>query len=538
MIVMLILIILIGVAASYIATSGITKPINNLKNIISELSRGELPVVAPTRRGDEIGEMTNAIAAMSENLNIKAEFARQTGEGNYITGFEMLSKKDILGLALVQMRNNLKNNAEEDDGRSWLNIGLNKVGDLLRLSEGNNGQMNVKIINFLTEYIGAQTGALFIVNEHTPNVIELVAGYAIEVNVIAPKRVNFGNGLTGQSAVEKKTLLFNNMPDGVMKILSAFGELSPKNLIVVPMVFENEVKGVIEFAGADAFTDLQKEFLEITSRNMAVTVDLIARKKKTENLLNESRELNEKLKLNEIELKAANEELSTFIYRASHDLRGPLSTILGLADVSTYEQIDTKGAEYLKMIGERANQLDKILLLLLKTISIKDAKLKVDRINFNTMFRVMTDNFKKKDEPDKIKFITKIEVDKPFYSDFEVLYYALFNIVENAVKFQKPDLPESYVLIEVNKYHNGLKLCISDNGIGMKKEVQSKIFEMFYKGKSKESGFGLGLYVAKKAVTKLKGTIEFRSEEGNGTFVTIYLPSLVETEKLVEVEAA
>lgn len=534
MIIMLALILIIGTIASYLATRSITKPFKGLKNIIVSLSKGEIPIINPTRRQDEIGEMTNAIAAMTESISLKAEFATETGIGNYNKDFKLLSNKDILGLALIQMRDNLHRVAKEDAGRNWLNTGLAKVSELLRINNDDESQMYANIINFLSEYVEGYCGAIFVLKNENQNeaCLEMVAGFAMEFNNVDRKKLKPGEGLTGQAVIQKKTIIMDNIPAGFMKISSGLGEASPKNIIIVPLIFENEVKGVVEIASPGVFTELQKEFLEKSSKNIAIAVDLISRKERTENLLVESRQLNEKLKSNEVELKTANEELSTFVYRASHDLRGPLSSILGLVYISTAEQLEKKGEHYMQMVGESANKLDRILNVLIKTMSINEGVLKIDKIDFKSMFRSLIENLKSQNEMHKTKFITDIEVEDDFFSDYEILNYALNNIIENAVKFQNHSIPESYVLIGLKSFEKGVKITISDNGMGVKKELQGKLFEMFFRGDTKTSGSGLGLYLVKKAITKLGGKIEFISEEGTGTFVTITLPNL----SIIEIE--
>ena len=178
------------------------------------------------------------------------------------------------------------------------------------------------------------------------------------------------------------------------------------------------------------------------------------------------------------------------------------------------------------MVGESANKLDRILNVLIKTMSINEGVLKIDKIDFQSMLASLIENLKDQNVMHKTKFVTDIEVEGFFFSDYEILNYALNNIIENAVKFQNHLIPESFILIGVNNYEKGVKIIISDNGMGVKKELQGKLFEMFFRGDTKTSGSGLGLYLVKKAITKLGGRIEFMSEEGTGTFVTIFLPNL------------
>jgi len=530
MISMLIVIIVIGVIATYLGTRNIATPIKNLKKIIARLSKGEMPQVTTTARQDEIGEMTNAISKMIENVNAKAEFATQTGMGNYDADFNLLSNQDILGLALVQMRSNLQQNSRKISDEDWVRKGMIKAAEILRINKGGASEMYANIINFIAQYVDAYCGVLFITKEgESDNLyLEAAAGYAINMEQYGTKNLAFGESLAGQAALDKRTIVINGVPEGFIKISSGLGEAPAKHLIIVPLIFDGKVKGVIELAGTASFTALHIELLEKTSRNIAIAFDIVERESRMENLLSESKQLNKKLKANEIELKTANDELNTFVYRASHDLKGPLTSILGVVNVASIEQPDKTEAGYLKMIGESANKLDKILSSLIKTMSVKDEVLKVDKIDFRSMLQTLLQDLKKQTEAQRTIFTTNIELDESFHSDYDILSYALHSIIENAIKFQNNSLPESYVLIGVYSIDGGVKINVSDNGVGIKKGIQGRLFEMFFRGNSKTEGSGLGLYIVNKVIKKLGGRIEFNSQEGTGTFVSIFLPNLSE----------
>lgn len=136
---LLFLILMIGALVFYFTTSLISKPIKSLKRTIFRLAEGELPDVRHTSRKDEIGDIINAIVEMVESIKVKSEFAGETGRGNYQAQLKLESENDMLGNALIRMRDNLKRVAEEDGRRNWINEGLSRANELLRISgESNN----------------------------------------------------------------------------------------------------------------------------------------------------------------------------------------------------------------------------------------------------------------------------------------------------------------------------------------------------------------------------------------------------------------
>ncbi len=528
MISILFIIIIVGFMASYLASRSIVIPILSLKEIISTLGKGELPEVTLTKRSDEIGDMAKAIEGMVENIKLKTEFASLTGNGIYSSDFKLLGEKDILGIALIQMRNNLHRTAEEDAARNWINEGIAKGSEILRHYDENTQEFYSGIIIFISEYLNASIGALYLFNDNIKNVpyLELKATYAFELNNAYTTRILLGEGLAGQAAIEKKMITLKNIPNDYIKINSGLGSSIPKNILFVPLLFENELKGLIEIATINEFTSLQLEFIEKTATNIAITFDLASRKTKTELLLTESRELNDQLKLSQEKLTLANNELSTFVYKASHDLRGPLATMMGLINLALSENTNQVDIEYIKSIDETANKLNKILTILIKIMSMKETAVKRAEINFNKIIESNIQKLKEEEGFNRLNIKTNIHNKKIFFSDIDIISQILQNIIENTIKFQNYARSDSSVTIDVTDTKDGVILHISDNGVGIKHTLKNNVFEMFFRGNSNSSGSGLGLYFVKNAVNKLNGKIELKSEEGIGTNITIQLPSI------------
>jgi PAS domain S-box-containing protein len=239
------------------------------------------------------------------------------------------------------------------------------------------------------------------------------------------------------------------------------------------------------------------------------------------------KESEQKLKRSEEKLQYTLEELNTFIYKASHDLKGPLSSIIGL--LTLVKDLGVEGPElfkYLDMIESSTRKLDSVLSGLIETMRVKDIERSAEKIDFNTIINNVLKGIEYSQNFDKVKFNLDVKVNKDFFSHSIIIHSILQNLIENAIKYHHYDQPSPQIFIRVKEQKDGVSITIKDNGPGMRKEVLEKIFEMYYRGNESSKGSGLGLYIVKTAVKRLEGEIEVTSEEGNGTMFTIYLPSL------------
>ncbi len=526
--VLLATIIIVGLSASYFATKSITNPIHELKSIIEVLSRGEIPVMKLTDRKDEIGDMALAIQSMADNIKKKMAFAKETGAGIYDANFELLSDKDVLGNALIQMRNNLKKAFEEELGRNWINSGLAQVGEIIQEGHDNSDKFYEHLLFYLARYMNAGHGALYITvdDEQTgKEYLELKASYAFDAEKAGKKRIALGEGLAGQAALDKRFICINDIPESYIKINTGLGEAQPKNIVLVPLVFDAQLRGLIELATLTAMNKLEIEFIEKISRNIAITFDVDKRKAHTEKLLDEAQKLNIELQNNKTQLTTANEELRTFIYRASHDLRGPLTTIMGLVSLVQEDPTDVSNAEYIQSIAEPAHKLDNTLRALIKIMGIRGSMVKKSVIDVKDKVNAVVQELKGVHDTERMRIVQTVNITNEFVSDKEILGYVLQNTIENAIIYRNSGT-DAFVRINVTDYQEGIKITVTDNGIGIKNSVKGKIFDMFYKGTERSTGLGLGLYFVKNAVVKLNGVVGFESTEGEGTTIQIYLPSL------------
>lgn len=227
----------------------------------------------------------------------------------------------------------------------------------------------------------------------------------------------------------------------------------------------------------------------------------------------------------EDKLKSVNHELETFIYKASHDIRGPLASIIGLVNISKSEKLDSPLRQYLDMIGSATQKLDHNLIELMNAMYIKNIKVFEDKIDFNTLISDILTRFKHYPGFERIQIKQFVEVRREFISNKGIIETLLQNLIENAIKYQKKDGGDPVLNITITENHEEITVTVEDNGIGIEYTAQEKVFDMYYRANGSTDGSGLGLYLVKKGIERLNGKIELISTPGNGTTFTITLPT-------------
>ncbi len=243
-----------------------------------------------------------------------------------------------------------------------------------------------------------------------------------------------------------------------------------------------------------------------------------------ENALKKRRAEREKARMAE-QLLNSNSELNLFIYKATHDLRGPLASIKGLADLAGRERDEKHIRSYVGKISECATRLDETLIALIETMSIKNTDLKMEKIDFYSLLRGVMKKINHTQASGGVKFNLRVEGDKVFYSDQRIIDSILRNLIENGIQFQNHALAEPHVSVHITLSEKGAEITIRDNGIGMDQKMQGRIFEMFFRGNDRSMGPGLGLYMVKQGVQRLGGVIDVQSEKEEGTEVSIFIPA-------------
>jgi PAS domain S-box-containing protein len=229
-------------------------------------------------------------------------------------------------------------------------------------------------------------------------------------------------------------------------------------------------------------------------------------------------------KIIEEELKVRNTELDNFVYKVSHDLRAPLSSVLGLVNLAQHPQNEDDPKAYLRIIGDKVNQLDHFISDVLShsknlKLEIKNGLIRFDEI-VDTAFR----NLSYMEGADQIRNEVQI-LGNGFYSDPWRVEEIFRNLISNAIKYRKMNNSLHEIKIAITIEQNEALISFRDNGIGITKQNLNRVFDMFYRASEQSGGSGLGLYIVKNAVEKLGGRVSVGSEPGQYTLFEIVLPN-------------
>jgi PAS domain S-box-containing protein len=310
-------IVLLAILFSMVFARSLSQPLNTMRNTLEMVAKGVLPEKEEQHSSDEFGLMGEKVDELVQVLKNNADFAQKVGEGKFDAEFKPASENDTLGLSLINMRNNLIENERRDTERNWIVRGVAEVGEILRLHDTIEG-LGDDVIKFILEKIGAIQGAFYVVNdEDGEKKIEMRASFAYSRKKYLKKSFRFAEGLVGQAAIEQDTVMRTEIPDEYLSITSGIlGEQKPRCILIVPLITNEEVYGVLEFAGFKRFDPSQVKFVQELSLILARTIFNIKVNERTRKHLAESQamssELKEKqevLRQNAEEMQATQEEL-------------------------------------------------------------------------------------------------------------------------------------------------------------------------------------------------------------------------------------
>ena len=253
--------------------------------------------------------------------------------------------------------------------------------------------------------------------------------------------------------------------------------------------------------------------------NNSAEVKLIKNQLHTEKL---AREINEK----NLSLEKTNEELDRFVYSTSHDLRAPLASILGLIGLAELEKepVPAGIVKYLQMMKERVNSLDDFIQDIIDYSRNSRVDLVLAEVDLDKLVDEVILHNRYLENTQKVKITTDIKLNKKLLVDRNRIFRVLNNIVSNAIKYNDLSKKNPEVKINARMEAKTLIISVADSGTGIKDEIKDKVFDMFYRGTERAEGSGLGLYIAREMVQKMKGTLSFVSDEGKGTTFTITIP--------------
>ncbi len=242
------------------------------------------------------------------------------------------------------------------------------------------------------------------------------------------------------------------------------------------------------------------------------------------NMEEKLRRLNGSLQIRNSKLKVSNDDLDSFVYRASHDLRSPLASIMGVINIVKTEKDVTKIKDYMKYQERSVKKLDDLIQDILDLSRNAKFDVFIEPIDLKLFIISCIESFSYMEEFNKIQIL----IDTPdlfiVNTDTRRLKVILNNLLSNALRYFDVEKEQSYLKIKGNYKQGNICLTFEDNGIGIQKEHLDKVFNMFYRATNKNTGSGLGLYIVKDAIDKLDGTIKIDSIFGEGTTIQVLIP--------------
>jgi CheY-like chemotaxis protein/HAMP domain-containing protein len=534
------------------------------------------------------GNVNLLAANLTTQVRAIAEVATAVTKGDLTRSIQVDARGEVAELKdnINTMIDNLRLTTDRNTEQDWLKTNLAKFTNMLQ-GQRDLATVGRLLLTELTPLVSAQLGVIYQVENEELQTMRLLSAYADDGASGHPQRIRIGEGLIGQCAADKRKLIITELPTYAVPIGSALFKVVPRNIIVLPVLFENQVKAVIELASVSKFTTLQTMFLEQLTDSIGIVLNSIEATMQTEGLLTQSQQLAGELQTQQRELQQTNEQLeqkaqqlaeqnveverknqeieqarraleekaselaltskykSEFLANMSHELRTPLNSILILGQQLSDNpdgNLTPKQVEFSRTIHGAGTDLLNLISDILDLSKIESGTVTVDaqEVFVSNLIDAIARPFRH--EADNRQLAFDVEIDqhlaRSMTTDSKRLQQVLKNLLSNAFKFTDQGGVRLSATAAVGGWsleHPVLSQSlgviafeVSDTGIGIPLEKQKIIFEAFQQADAgtsrKYGGTGLGLAISRELANLLGGEIQLRSTPGKGSTFVLYLP--------------
>jgi HAMP domain-containing protein/CheY-like chemotaxis protein/signal transduction histidine kinase len=534
------------------------------------------------------GNVNLLAANLTTQVRAIAEVATAVTKGDLTRSIQVEARgevaelKDNINTMIVNLRLTTDRNTEQD----WLKTNLARFTNMLQ-GQRDLAAVGRLLLRELTTLVNAQRGVIYRISHQERPELNLLSVHADDPEEGHRERIALGQGLIGQCALDRQRLLVSEMPVDVVPIGSALFRVAPRNLIVLPILFESQVKAVIELASVKPFTVLQVMFLEQLTASVGIVLNSIEATMQTEGLLKQSQQLAAELQTQQTELQQTNEQLelkaqqlaernveverknqeieqargaleekaselaltskykSEFLANMSHELRTPLNSILILGQQLSENpdgNLTAKQIEFARTIHGAGTDLLNLIsdILDLSKIESGTVSVEAEEILISSLVDSIARPFRHEAETRQLAFSVEMgpELEPTIFTDAKRLQQVLKNLLSNAFKFTEKGGVELRVHRQsasratnhpvLKQANEVIAFEVRDTGIGIPAEKQKIIFEAFQQADASTSrrygGTGLGLAISRELSNLLGGEIQLHSVPGAGSSFTLYLP--------------
>lgn len=323
-------------------------PLKQVGRLAKKVSEGDIDTKLDYNKKDEIGDISSAISSLATYLNNASSFVHNIGEGNLESQFEGVDEDNItegsLAHSLVSMKHKLKNVASEDSKRNWTTEGLAQFAEILRKNNSNLNELGDAVLAALVPYTKSNQGCMYVAEDVDENFkLYSIAYYAFDSKKFMDSTVDLGEGLVGQTFLEKKTTHLLEIPEEYMAIKSGLGGMKPTAILVVPLSVNEESYGILELSTLNIYEDYQIEFVEKLAETIASTIANVKNNEKTKSLLEDSQQLTEQMRSQEEEMRQNMEELSATQEEMARKEAHTTATVRALESSMLTAELDMKG---------------------------------------------------------------------------------------------------------------------------------------------------------------------------------------------------